>query len=65
MTIIPVNGTILVQQGCRVFNKLYEESFPDTKEGMRAAVLWASEISLTFHVSQDADFENWRKRHAA
>lgn len=33
MTIVPVNGTILVQQGNREFNKLYEASFPDTKEG--------------------------------
>ncbi|EPV4129310.1 DUF5444 family protein, partial [Salmonella enterica subsp. enterica serovar Infantis] len=29
MTITPVNGTILVQQGNREFNKLYEKVFPD------------------------------------
>ncbi|EEK4389847.1 DUF5444 family protein, partial [Salmonella enterica subsp. enterica serovar Infantis] len=28
MTITPVNGTILVQQGNREFNKLYEKVFP-------------------------------------
>lgn len=27
MTITPVNGTILVQQGNREFNKLYEKYF--------------------------------------
>ncbi|ENK0987083.1 DUF5444 family protein, partial [Salmonella enterica] len=29
MTITPVNGKILVQQGNREFNKLYEKAFPD------------------------------------
>ncbi|WP_130834304.1 DUF5444 family protein [[Erwinia] mediterraneensis] len=62
MTIIPVNGTILVQQGNREFNKLYEESFPDTKEGMNKAVMWASAISLGWHDCQDQD---WEKHHAA
>ena len=62
MTIVPVNGTILVQQGNREFNKLYEAAFPDTKEGMREAFKWASDIALGWHDCQD---EDWNKNHAA
>lgn len=62
MTILPVNGTILVQQGNREFNKLYEASFPDTKEGMKSAVSWACEIALGWNDEQDDD---WKKNHAA
>ncbi|EAT5414299.1 protein kil, partial [Salmonella enterica subsp. enterica serovar Newport] len=46
MTITPVNGTILVQQGNREFNKLYEKVFPDTKQGMSDAYTWAAGIAL-------------------
>jgi hypothetical protein len=62
MVILPVNGTILVQQGNRDFNKLYEASFPDTKEGMKSAVSWAWEIALGWNDEQDDD---WKKNHAA
>lgn len=62
MIIIPVNGTILVQQGNREFNKLYEASFPDTKEGMNKAVMWAGAIAAGWHDCQDKD---WEKHHAA
>ncbi|WP_210453500.1 DUF5444 family protein [Pantoea ananatis] len=61
MTIIPVNGTILVQQPCLRLNKVYEESFPDTKAGMKDAYRWASVISLGWHDCQDND---WNKRHS-
>ena len=50
MTIIPVNGTILVQQGCSHLNKLYEEAFLDTQESMHKAYEWASEITLSWHM---------------
>lgn len=56
MTIVPVNGTLFVQQGCRLLNKLYEEAFPDTEEGMHDAIEWASQICLGWHESQDAEF---------
>lgn len=62
MTILPVNGTILVQQGNREFNKLYEESFPDTTEGLNSAYWWAWEIAMGWHDSQE---EEWKKNHAA
>ena len=56
MTIIPVNGTLLVQQGCRLLNKLYEEAFPDNQEGMHDAIEWASQICIGWHESQSADW---------
>ncbi|KDS03691.1 kil host cell killing activity, partial [Salmonella enterica subsp. enterica serovar Heidelberg str. RI-11-014316] len=56
MTIVPVNGTILVQQGNREFNKLYEASFPDTKEGNSAAYAWASSIAMGWEDCQDEDW---------
>lgn len=62
MTIVPVNGTILVQQGNREFNKLYEASFPDTKEGNSAAYAWASSIAMGWEDCQD---EDWNRNHAA
>ncbi|MER1974554.1 DUF5444 family protein [Pseudocitrobacter faecalis] len=62
MTIVPVNGTILVQQGNREFNKLYEKSFPDTKQGVADAYMWAAGISLGWDKWQD---EDWDKKHAA
>lgn len=62
MTIAPVNGNILVQQGNREFNKLYEKSFPDTKEGISEAYLWAAGIDLGWDEWQD---EDWDKKHAA
>jgi len=62
MTIVPVNGTILVQQGNREFNKLYEASFPDTKDGNSAAYAWASSIAMGWEDCQD---EDWNRNHAA
>lgn len=62
MTIVPVNGTILVQQGNREFKKLYEESFPNTKDGWKDAAWWAWEIAMGWHKSQNDD---WEKLHAA
>lgn len=62
MTILPVNGTVLVQQGNRDFNKLYEASFPDTKEGLKSAYSWAWEIAMGWHDIQNDD---WNKTHAA
>ncbi|MDU7377892.1 MAG: DUF5444 family protein [Enterobacteriaceae bacterium] len=62
MTIVPVNGTVLVQQGNRDFNKLYEKSFPDNAQGMKEAYAWASSIALGWDDSQD---EDWNKSHAA
>ncbi|MDU5828528.1 MAG: DUF5444 family protein [Mixta calida] len=59
MTIIPVNGTIFVQQGCRLLNRLYEASFPDNEEGMREAIEWASQICVGWHESQEAE---WTKK---
>lgn len=46
MTITPVNGTIIVQQGNREFNKLYEKVFPDTKQGMSDAYTWADDKAM-------------------
>lgn len=65
MVIIPVNGTILVQQGCSHFNKLYEEAFPDTQDGMHKAYEWASEIALGWHNCQDEDWNKRFNNHAA
>jgi hypothetical protein len=65
MTIIPVNGTLLVQQGCMRLNKLYEESFPDTKEGMKSAYEWATAISIGWHDCQDDDWNKMVKKNAA
>lgn len=65
MTILPVNGTVLVQQPCERLGKLYEASFPDNKAGMHEAYLWAAEIALGFHESQNEDWANWSKRNAA
>ncbi|MDY0929087.1 DUF5444 family protein [Enterobacter sp. CFBP8995] len=65
MTIIPVNGTLLVQQGCMRLNKLYEESFPDTKEGMKSAYEWATAISIGWHDCQDDDWNKMVKKYAA
>lgn len=62
MTITPVNGTILVQQGNREFNKLYEKVFPDTKQGMSDAYTWAAGIALGWDKWQD---EEWEARHVA
>jgi hypothetical protein len=62
MTIVPVNGTILVQQGNKQFNKLYEKAFPDTKEGCSDAFKWAAGIALGWDEWQD---EDWGKHHAA
>jgi hypothetical protein len=62
MTILPVAGTIYVTQGNREFNKLYEASFPDTKEGNKSAYEWASVIALGWHDCQDKD---WERHHAA
>ncbi|EHE9225998.1 hypothetical protein IFW15_002006 [Salmonella enterica] len=47
MTITPVNGIILVQQGNREFNKLYEKVFPDTKQGMSDAYM-VKEVAADF-----------------
>lgn len=65
MNIIPVNGTVLVQQGCLRLNKVYEASFPDSKEGMKAAYDWASTIALGWHDCQDKDWNEMVKRNAA
>ncbi|ELK3862967.1 DUF5444 family protein [Salmonella enterica] len=62
MTITPVNGTILVQQGNREFNKLYEKVFPDTKQGMSDAYTWTAGIALGWDKWQD---EEWEARHVA
>ncbi|WP_342753775.1 DUF5444 family protein [Pantoea sp. MBD-2R] len=62
MTIVPVAGTIYVTQGNTEFKKVYEESFPDTKEGMKKAFDWATTIALGWHDCQDSD---WDKHHAA
>ncbi|EBB2063673.1 protein kil [Salmonella enterica] len=62
MTITPVNGTILVQQGNREFNKLYEKVFPDTKQGMSDAYTWAAGIALGWDKWQE---EDWGKLHVA
>lgn len=62
MTIVPVNGTIYVTQANRGFGKVYESSFPDTKEGQSAAFKWAGVIALGWHKTQDKD---WSKNHAA
>ncbi|EAA7945693.1 protein kil [Salmonella enterica subsp. enterica] len=50
MTITPVNGTILVQQGNREFNKLYEKVFPDTKQGMSDAYMMRRAINAPISV---------------
>lgn len=65
MTIIPVNGTLLVQQGCQKFGKLYEEAFPDTREGMKSAYEWANTIALGWHECQDDDWSKKEKANAA
>lgn len=62
MTIVPVNGTIYVSQGNRDFNKMYENAFPDTEEGMKKAYEWARVIALGWDDCQDKD---WEKHHAA
>ncbi|ECJ4508440.1 protein kil [Salmonella enterica subsp. salamae] len=62
MKITPVNGNILVQQGNREFNKLYEKTFPDTNQGCRDAYMWAAGIALGWDKWQD---EDWSKSHAA
>jgi len=62
MTIVPVNGTIYVTQGNLQFGKVYESSFPDTKEGMKEAYDWAETIALGWQKCQD---EDWSKHHAA
>lgn len=54
MTITPVNGTILVQQGNREFNKLYEKVFPDTKQGMSDAYTWADDKAMESLKQADA-----------
>ncbi|EPO1082274.1 DUF5444 family protein [Cronobacter dublinensis] len=59
MTIVPVNGTILVQQGNREFNKLYEAAFPDTDDGRHSAYEWAWEIAMGWNDIQDDD---WNKK---
>lgn len=62
MVILPVNGTVLVQQGNKDFKKLYEESFPDTTDGLKSAYRWAFEIAMGWH---DCQTEEWKKNHAA
>ncbi|EKK3986123.1 DUF5444 family protein [Cronobacter sakazakii] len=62
MVILPVNGTILVQQGNREFNKVYESAFPDTVDGRHSAYEWAWEIAMGWNDIQDDD---WNKKHAA
>lgn len=62
MKITPSNGKIIVSQGNTDFKKNYQETFPDSKEGMKAAVDWANTIALGWHQIQDKD---WEKHHAA
>lgn len=65
MTITPANGALLIRQGCSQLNKLYEEEFPDTKDGIHRAYAWASEIALGWHDCQDDDWNKRFKNHAA
>lgn len=62
MTIVPTNGTIRVTQANKDFSKVYESTFPDTKEGQRDAFQWAGEIVMGWSESQDKD---WSNHHAA
>lgn len=62
MTIVPVNGTIYVTQANRDFKKVYENSFPDTKDGQSDAFRWAAIIALGWESIQDKD---WNQHHAA
>ncbi|MTH45380.1 DUF5444 family protein [Intestinirhabdus alba] len=62
MTITPINGAILIKQGNREFNKLYEKVFPDTKQGLSDAYTWAAVIALGWDNFQDDD---WNKKYAS
>lgn len=65
MTIIPDNGSLRVMQRCRLLDKHYEASFPDSSEGMHEAIEWASQICLGWHDSQDAEWNKKVMNHAA